>query len=217
MSKSGAINVKIPSQFVPVLRDKCFRKSSKVILALRMGSFFERGLRVIFFHSWERFSCISILNSLPSTSILHHMNMWDRSGTMTTYHPFWVSSNCCSPLILLHNFVSRQSLTLSEHLTVSECGDLLRFPINSKYQFSSWSTEPIDDQTKWHSLTTWIAENGSSGFAITSTIEERGWMRMEGYHTKNKSCGGYFRCQIAAWIGTSNRLNLSHFTPSGYL
>ena len=186
MSKSGAINVKIPSQFVPVLRDKCFRKSSKVILALRMGSFFERGLRVIFFHSWERFSCISILNSLPSTSILHHMNMWDRSGTMTTYHPFWVSSNCCSPLILLHNFVSRQSLTLSEHLTVSECGDLLRFPINSKYQFSSWSTEPIDDQTKWHSLTTWIAENGSSGFAITSTIEERGWMRMEGLSHKGQ-------------------------------
>jgi len=129
---------------------------------------------------------------------------------MTTYHPFFVSSNCCSPLILLRNLISRKSLTLSEHLTMSECGDLLRFPINSEYQFSPWSIEPIDDRTKWHSLTTWMAENILSGFAITSTIEERGWMRMKGYHTKNKGCGRYFRCQIAAWIGMSSYLKLSH-------
>jgi len=65
----------------------------------------------------------------------------------------------------------------------------------------------------WHySLATWMAENSSSGFAIASTIEEREWMRMEGYH---KGCGGYFRCQIAAWIGMSSRLNLScsHILP----
>jgi len=39
-------------------------------------------------------------------------------------------------LFTLYPFVSRKSLTSLEHLTMSECGDLLRFPINSKYQFS---------------------------------------------------------------------------------
>jgi len=49
MSKSGEIEVKIPSQFVSVLDDKCFRKSSNLILALGMDPSSEPRSRVRIF------------------------------------------------------------------------------------------------------------------------------------------------------------------------
>jgi len=47
------------------------------------------------------------------------------------------------------NILSRHSLTLSEHLIASDCGDLSSVPINSVCQISAWS-EPIE-----HSSTHW--------------------------------------------------------------
>ena len=151
MSKSGEIEVKIPSQFVSVLDDKCFRKSSNLILALGMDPSSEPSERARIFRRWVRFLCISILISLPSASMLLHMNMYDFSSTITpTYHSFWVSSKCCSSLMSLSNFFSRRTLTLSEHLTISECGYPSIFPMSSEFQFSPWSTEPIEqNSTHW--------------------------------------------------------------------
>jgi len=137
MSKSGEVEVKIPSQFVSVLDDKCFRKSSNLMLALNMDPSSEPSSRVRIFRRWVRFLCISILISFPSTSMLRHMNMYDCSSTITpTYHSFWVSSKCCSSLMSLSNFFSRRTLTLSEHLTISECGYPSIFPMSSEFQSS---------------------------------------------------------------------------------
>ena len=147
MSKSGEIKVNIRSQFFPVVEDKCFHKSSNLILALGM----DPSGPVSIFCRRECFLCISIFSSLPSTSMLRHMNMYDCSSTMTsTYHSFWVSAKCCSSLTPLANFFSRQTLTLSENLTISECGNWWSFPMNSECQFSPWSTEPIgQSSTHW--------------------------------------------------------------------
>ena len=122
-----------------------------MILALGMGSSPEPGSRMSFFHSWECFLCISIFSSLPSTSMLHHMNTQDRSTTISsTYHSFWVSAKCCSSLMLLSNFLSGRLFTLSENLTTSEYGNLSSFPINSECQFSHWSTRQIEQSsTHW--------------------------------------------------------------------
>jgi len=134
MSKSGEIEVKTPSRFVPVLEDKCFRKSSNLILALGMDPSSEP---VSIFCHQECFLCISILISFPSASMLRHMNMYNFSSTITpTYHSFWMSSKCCSSLMSLSNFFSRRTLTLSEHLTISECGYPSIFPMSSECQFS---------------------------------------------------------------------------------
>ena len=85
----------------------------------------------------ECFLCISILISFPSASMLRHMNMYDCSSTIIpTYHSFGVSSKCCSSLMSLSNFFSRRTLTLSEHLTISECGYPSIFPMSSECQFS---------------------------------------------------------------------------------
>ena len=76
MSKSGEIEVNIPSQFVLVPEDKCFRKSLNLILALGMDPSSEPRSRVnISRRRWECFLYISMFSSLPSTSMLHHMNM----------------------------------------------------------------------------------------------------------------------------------------------
>jgi len=148
MSKSGEVEVKTPSRFVPVLEGKCFRKSSNLILALGMDPSSEP---VSIFCRRECFLCISILISFPSASMLRHMNMYDCSSTIIpTYHSFWVSSKCCSSLMSLSNFFSRRTLTLSEHLTSSECGYPSIFPMSSEFQFSPWSTEPIkQSNTHW--------------------------------------------------------------------
>jgi len=79
MSKLEEIEVKIRSQFVPVLGDKFFCKSSNLILALGMDPSFGPGSRVGIFCRRECFLCISIFSSLPSTSMLRHMNMYDCS------------------------------------------------------------------------------------------------------------------------------------------
>jgi len=151
MGKSEVIEVDIHPLFVPVLEDKCLCKSSNLILALGMDPSSERRSRVSIFCRWERFLCISIFNSLPSVSMLRHMNMYDSSSTITsTYHSFWVSVKCCSSLMSLSNLFSRRTLALSEHLTISECGNAPIFPMSSECQFSSWSTEPIEqNSTHW--------------------------------------------------------------------
>jgi len=134
MSKSGEIEVKVPSQFVSVLDDKCFRKSSNLILALGMDPSSEP---VSIFCRRECFLCISTLISFPSASMLRHMNIYDCSSTITpTYHSFWVSSKCCSSLMSLSNFFAKRTLTLSEHLTINECGNSSIFPMSSECQFS---------------------------------------------------------------------------------
>jgi len=142
------IGVEIHSQFVPVPEDICFHKSSNPMLALHMG-FVRPNIRI--FCPRECLLCISILSSLPSTSILHHIGMSDGSSTVSsTYHSFGVSIRGCSLLVRLSNILSRQSLTLSEHLTASGWGNLSSFPISSVFQFSLWSSEPIE-----HSSTHW--------------------------------------------------------------
>jgi len=134
MSKSGEIEVNIPSQFVPVLEDKCFCKLSNFILALGIDLSSEP---VSIFCRREYFLRISIFSSLPSASMLRHMNMYDCSSMITpTYHSFWVSIKCCSSLMSLSNFFSRRTLTLSENLTTSECGNSSIFPMSSECQFS---------------------------------------------------------------------------------
>ena len=79
MGKSEVIEVDIHPLFVPVLEEKCLCKSSNLILALGMDPSSERRSRVSIFCRWERFLCISIFNSLPSVSMLRHMNMYDCS------------------------------------------------------------------------------------------------------------------------------------------
>ena len=131
------IEVQIHLQFVPVLEDKCLCKSSNLILALGIGPSSELGSRLSFFHSLNCFLCILISSSLPSTSMLNHMNMSNCSSTISsTYHLFRVSFKCCSPLMLLSKFLLRRALTLSEHLTTSECGNSSIFPMSSECQFS---------------------------------------------------------------------------------
>ena len=127
------IEVEIHSQFVSVLEDTCFHKSSNLMLALHMGSSFEVRPSIRIFCRWKIFLCISIFSSLPSTSMLHHMSSWDGSSTISSaYNPFWVNVKGCSSLMLLSNFLSRRPLTLSEHLTISDCEDSLSFPMNSE-------------------------------------------------------------------------------------
>jgi len=61
-----------------------------------------------------------------------------------------VSVKGCSSLVRWSNIISKHSLTLSEHLIVSDCGNLSSFPISSTCRFSPWSAEPIE-----HSSTHW--------------------------------------------------------------
>ena len=81
MSKSGEIEVKIPSRFVPVLEDKCFCKLSNFILALGIDPSSEP-VSIFIFCRREYFLHISIFSSLPSASMLRHMSMYDCSSTI---------------------------------------------------------------------------------------------------------------------------------------
>jgi len=156
MNKSGVIKVKIHPRFVPVLQDECFCKSSNLILVLHMSPSSEPLSWKSFFHCRECFLWTSIFSSLPSTSMLHHMNMYDCwSKISSTYHLFWVSSKCCSSLLPLFSFLSRRRLTLSEHMTMNECGVSSIFPISSECQFSPWSTEPVE-QNSTHRQLGWL-------------------------------------------------------------
>ena len=147
------IEIEIRSQFVSV-PETCFHKSSNLILALHMASSFEVRPSIRIFCPRECFLRISIFSSLPSTSMLHHMSVSDSSSTISsTYHSFWVNVKDCSPVVRLSNILSIQSLTLSEHLIASDCGNLSSFPMSSVCQLSSWSTEPIE-----HSSTHWQLE-----------------------------------------------------------
>ena len=142
------------SQFVYVPEDTCFHKSSNLILALHTASSFEVRPSIRIFCPRECFLRISIFSSLPSTSMLHHMSVYDGSSAISsTYHSFWVNVKDCSPVVQLSNILSIQSLTLSEHLTASDCGNLSSFPMSSVCQLTSWSTEPIE-----HSSTHWQLE-----------------------------------------------------------
>jgi len=127
MSKSGEIEVKVPSQFVSVLDDKCFRKSSNLILALGMDPSSEP---VSIFCRRECFLCISTLISFPSASMLRHMNIYDCSSTITpTYHSFWVSSKCCSSLMSLSNFLQ------SEHWLCQSIWQSMSVEIHQSFQW----------------------------------------------------------------------------------
>ena len=150
LCKSGVIGINFHPRFVLVLEDKCFLKSSNLILALRMGPSSEPGSRISFLHRWECFLCISIFSSLPSTSMLHHMNIYSCLSTIiSTYHRFRVSVKGCSSLMLLSSFLSRQRLTLSNALTVSDCGNLLSFPMNSGCQFDLRRSAINQSSTHW--------------------------------------------------------------------
>ena len=100
MSKSGEVEVKIPSQFVSVLDDKCFRKSSNLILALGMDPSSEPSSRVRIFRRWRRLLCISILISFPSASMLRHMNIYDCSSTPQLTTRFGWAPNAVHPWCL---------------------------------------------------------------------------------------------------------------------
>ena len=130
------IKVKIPSPFSPVPEDNCFHKSSNLMLALYVGS--SLGARSRYLGRRECFLCTSILSSLPSTSMLCHMNMSYYSSTLSsTHHTFLVSFRRCSPLVRLSSVLSRLPLTLSEYLTTNECGNLLSSsPMNPESHLS---------------------------------------------------------------------------------
>jgi len=100
MSKSGEVEVNIPSRFVPVLEDKCLRKSSNFILALGMDPSSEPSSRVRIFRRWRRLLCISILISFPSASMLRHMNIYDCSSTPQLTTRFGWAPNAVHPWCL---------------------------------------------------------------------------------------------------------------------
>jgi len=145
------IEIKICSQFVSSLEDTCVHKSSNLTLTLHMSSSFEVCPSICIFCPWECLLCTLIFSSLPSMSMLHHMSMKDSPSLISpTYRSFGVSVKGWSTLEWWSNVLSRHLLILSEHLIVSDCGDLSSIPISSVCQFSIWSTEPIKySSTHW--------------------------------------------------------------------
>ena len=145
------IKVEIHSQFVSPPEDTCVYKSSNLILTLYMSSSFEVCPSIRIFCPQECLLCTSIFSSLPSMSMLHHMSMKDSPSLISlTYCLFGVSIKDWLTLEWWSNVLLRHSLTLSEHLIVSDCGDLSSIPISSVCQFSTWSTEPIEySSTHW--------------------------------------------------------------------
>jgi len=91
------------------------------MLALHMG-FVRPNIRI--FCPRECLLCISILSSLPSTGILHHMGMSDGSSSVSsTYHSFGVSIRGCSLLVRLTNILSS---CVSLHRSSSAIAGLMR-------------------------------------------------------------------------------------------
>jgi len=122
------IDAEIRSPFVSIRisESRCFPKSSNLTLALPMGS--SSGVRSdLSISRCRECLCISILRSLPSMSMLHHMNMYDYLDTKCATHYFLrVGFKRCTPLILLANFPLtrlRGQLGSSEHLTTSGRGN----------------------------------------------------------------------------------------------
>ena len=139
LSKLGVIDPKIYSHLasIHVSEARCCHRSSKLTLALHIGSPLGVILSLGTFCRRECFLYISILRTLPWIRVLHHMNMHTCLSTnSSTYHPLWASFKCCVPLILLSSFpltLWRGLSALSEYLTMSDCGKLSsRCPMNSE-------------------------------------------------------------------------------------
>ena len=62
--------------------------------------------------------------------------------------------------MLLSKFLLKRELTLSEHLTTSECGNSSIFSMSSECQFSPWYTETIE-QSSTHWQLGWLVMKGA--------------------------------------------------------
>lgn len=127
----GVIEVELHSRSVPVLEAEWFRRSSNLILTLRMAR--ERTFSIV-----GNVFCVFQYSSLPSTSILHHMNNVGLPKHNQLTSPFVLGER--SSLILLSNFLSKAPINV---VTEFDCGNLSCFPMNSGYPSNHWSTEPI--------------------------------------------------------------------------
>ena len=113
LSKLGVIDPKIYSHLasIHVSEARCCHRSSKLTLALHIGSPLGVILSLGTFCRRECFLYISILRTLPCIRVLHHMNMHTCLSTNnSTYHPLWASFKCCVPLIVMGRLGHEQFL-----------------------------------------------------------------------------------------------------------